>query len=385
MICNGFNHIQTFHNIFIYRRYILYSEKAIIMKISTDKSVNKSTNQPINKSINKLILALIILAGAFMVAACTSLDDNTSQSPPEPAVMRIENYGGFIAPSMSREVFQVESTRMLYTTYDPDGNVTSYNEFPITAEQYDSLLSAFVDNNFTSLNPEYVPATGIGLPDVGVTNITLIADGLSYSVFIKPSSSQQLPDQLANIIDAMDALRQSAMDSANAQDQSKIISLEYSPMQCEETPWGSWLANSSIRFIMAPTEKQVIMMYYSNVYDITVLNVTQINSTEATCMACSVCPKAYTLVADVFDVDAGPLASTGWKVKTQTDLNTQATQNANSNHAGIANPASAYCVNQGYNSIIKTNADGSQTGYCDFGNGKQCEEWTYYRGECGAG
>ncbi|MCZ7385239.1 MAG: DUF333 domain-containing protein [Candidatus Methanoperedens sp.] len=52
--------------------------------------------------------------------------------------------------------------------------------------------------------------------------------------------------------------------------------------------------------------------------------------------------------------------------------------------AGVAmpNPASKYCVDQGYNDTIRTNPDGSQTGYCIFPNGRECEEWAYFRGEC---
>ena len=49
---------------------------------------------------------------------------------------------------------------------------------------------------------------------------------------------------------------------------------------------------------------------------------------------------------------------------------------------GIANPASVYCINQGYNLSIRTDSDGSQTGYCIFPDGKECEEWAFYRGEC---
>ncbi len=54
----------------------------------------------------------------------------------------------------------------------------------------------------------------------------------------------------------------------------------------------------------------------------------------------------------------------------------------NNTNTSIANPASVYCVEQGYNNTIRNNPDGSQTGYCIFPDGKECEEWAYYRGEC---
>lgn len=51
--------------------------------------------------------------------------------------------------------------------------------------------------------------------------------------------------------------------------------------------------------------------------------------------------------------------------------------------ADMPNPASAYCVEQGYKSEIRTAADGSQTGYCIFPDGSECDKWAYFRGECG--
>ena len=48
----------------------------------------------------------------------------------------------------------------------------------------------------------------------------------------------------------------------------------------------------------------------------------------------------------------------------------------------IANPASVFCTQNGGTLNIVTGTDGSQSGLCTFPNGSQCEEWTYYRGEC---
>jgi hypothetical protein len=51
--------------------------------------------------------------------------------------------------------------------------------------------------------------------------------------------------------------------------------------------------------------------------------------------------------------------------------------------ANMPNPASAYCVEQGYTSEIRTAADGSQSGACIFPDGSECDEWAYFRNECG--
>jgi putative hemolysin len=51
--------------------------------------------------------------------------------------------------------------------------------------------------------------------------------------------------------------------------------------------------------------------------------------------------------------------------------------------AGLPNPASVNCEQNGNNLEIRTAADGSQSGICIFPDGSTCEEWAYFRGECG--
>lgn len=45
----------------------------------------------------------------------------------------------------------------------------------------------------------------------------------------------------------------------------------------------------------------------------------------------------------------------------------------------MANPASVYCVEQGGESILKASKSGDQYGVCRFSNGREIEEWKYYR------
>jgi putative hemolysin len=49
----------------------------------------------------------------------------------------------------------------------------------------------------------------------------------------------------------------------------------------------------------------------------------------------------------------------------------------------MPNPASVYCKQNGYELEIRMAADGSQSGVCIFTDGSTCNEWTYYRRECG--
>ncbi len=54
----------------------------------------------------------------------------------------------------------------------------------------------------------------------------------------------------------------------------------------------------------------------------------------------------------------------------------------NQPQAGLANPASVHCEEQGGRLEIRTGDDGGQTGFCIFADSSECEEWSYFRGEC---
>ncbi len=50
----------------------------------------------------------------------------------------------------------------------------------------------------------------------------------------------------------------------------------------------------------------------------------------------------------------------------------------------MPNPASVYCEQNGNTLEIRTAADGSQSGVCVFPDGSTCDEWAYFRAECGS-
>jgi putative hemolysin len=52
--------------------------------------------------------------------------------------------------------------------------------------------------------------------------------------------------------------------------------------------------------------------------------------------------------------------------------------------AGLANPASVHCGEQGGKLEIRTEA-GGEVGYCLFDDGSECEEWAFFRGDCAPG
>ena len=59
------------------------------------------------------------------------------------------------------------------------------------------------------------------------------------------------------------------------------------------------------------------------------------------------------------------------------------TQSSPTPQANVPNPASVHCEQNGGKLQIVTAADGSQSGVCTFPDGSKCDEWAYFRGECG--
>jgi len=53
-----------------------------------------------------------------------------------------------------------------------------------------------------------------------------------------------------------------------------------------------------------------------------------------------------------------------------------------SDNTQLANPASVYCLENGGNISLRTDANGGQYSVCILNNGTECDEWKYYRGEC---
>ncbi len=50
---------------------------------------------------------------------------------------------------------------------------------------------------------------------------------------------------------------------------------------------------------------------------------------------------------------------------------------------GLANPAAVYCQEMDYKLETRTKNDGSQHTVCIFPDGKECNQWAFFRGECG--
>ncbi len=64
-------------------------------------------------------------------------------------------------------------------------------------------------------------------------------------------------------------------------------------------------------------------------------------------------------------------------------VQTLETTGTDMHQANMPNPASVFCEQKGNKLEIQTASDGSQSGICVFPDGTICDEWAYFRGECG--
>ena len=53
--------------------------------------------------------------------------------------------------------------------------------------------------------------------------------------------------------------------------------------------------------------------------------------------------------------------------------------------ANMPNPASVYCTDNGGQLEIRKDADGGEYGVCKFSDGSECDEWAFFRNECKPG
>lgn len=68
-----------------------------------------------------------------------------------------------------------------------------------------------------------------------------------------------------------------------------------------------------------------------------------------------------------------------------TSCVTQAPEPTAEPAAGLPNPASVHCEEEGGRLELRTDANGGQYGVCIFEDGSECEEWAFFRDECQPG
>ena len=98
-------------------------------------------------------------------------------------------------------------------------------------------------------------------------------------------------------------------------------------------------------------------------------------------------PQAATDLPAAADTAALPAAPTAVEITPPPDAPDETTTSGapRAEDVGLPNPASVFCIESGGELEIRTEATGGQVGICVLPDGTECEEWAFYRGECGPG
>lgn len=167
--------------------------------------------------INKMFPVLCILLLTF-IAGCTEkqTDDLGNQTDiSENATITHRTYGAFTLPEMQLQELTVNSTAVVFTTSDNEGNFKKTYEKPFNETAFRDLVDLFEENQFLQMEERYVPQEGQPLvTDVGTLEITLNEEKHTKTVTVDPYYSEYMPEGLQEIDSALVELRAYALSTS---------------------------------------------------------------------------------------------------------------------------------------------------------------------------
>ncbi|WP_292471391.1 hypothetical protein [Methanolobus sp.] len=82
-----------------------------------------------------------------------------------------------------------------------------------------------------------------------------------------------------------------------------VVEMQSEQMNCNEAPWQLWYTEGDINFLKEPTEEELVITYFSTVYEIEVSDFTSVSLNDGMCQ--------YNLKVKYSDVDT--LSEMGWQ------------------------------------------------------------------------
>jgi len=101
---------------------------------------------------------------------------------------------------------------------------------------------------------------------------------------------------------------------------NKTVWLSYYPIQCGQNPWEIWEANSGRVYIRAPTEKEILSSYYSQIYEVQILDYANTKNSDIVCAACA-CSRGDTINVQAYAKDAQKMLLLGWEASQEPAYN----------------------------------------------------------------
>jgi len=159
------------------------------------------------------IIAVVFLLA--VIAACV-------QTHPAPGpdtsrdTIHYRLYGGFVAPAYAVQELVVTPDKATLTVTSRDGNITEQFEKNLTKDQFNAIVTVFVENNFSSYGDRYDEGQN-HVTDVGFADITFTEANRSKTVTVY-NVNEYLPDGLVRIREKL----QETMAYVRTPDESQV-------------------------------------------------------------------------------------------------------------------------------------------------------------------
>ncbi|AKB80080.1 hypothetical protein MSHOH_3597 [Methanosarcina horonobensis HB-1 = JCM 15518] len=116
---------------------------------------------------------------------------------------------------MQLQELTVNSTTVVFTTSDNDGNFKKTYEKPFNETAFRELIDLFEENGFLQMEESYVPQEGQPIvTDVGTLEISLLEETRTKTVTVDPYYSEYMPEGLQEIDATLVELRGYALSTS---------------------------------------------------------------------------------------------------------------------------------------------------------------------------
>lgn len=167
-----------------------------------------------------LVLLLTFAAGCTEKQPHISKGATVEDATVEDATVKDANiihktYGGFTLPEMQMQELTVNSTAVVFTTSDTEGNFMKKYEKPFNETAFKELITLFEKNKFFEMNNSYTPQAGQPIvTDVGTLEISLTEGNQKKTVKVDPYYSDYMPESLQEIDSKLLELRAYALSTS---------------------------------------------------------------------------------------------------------------------------------------------------------------------------
>lgn len=167
----------------------------------------------INRTFPVLLILLLIFISGCTEKQADNPENQTDVS--ENATITHKTYGAFTLPEMQLQELTVNSTAVVFTTSDNEGNFRKTYEKPFNETAFRDLINLFEEKRFLQMEERYVPQEGQPLvTDVGTLEISLEDEVHTKTVTVDPYYSEYMPEGLQEIDSALVELRAYALSTS---------------------------------------------------------------------------------------------------------------------------------------------------------------------------